>query len=83
MSCHRRGVEDARISRAFAPLGDAVVSVGFVPFVDAPAFIRAADVAMIPFEDTLINRAKSSVKLRRHDRAVWLLHDPGDIQIRR
>ncbi len=48
--------------RALAAHRDAVVSAGFVPFADVPAYIRAADVAVVPFADTLINRAKSSVK---------------------
>jgi glycosyltransferase involved in cell wall biosynthesis len=54
--------EDDAARRAFAKYGDAVTFVGFVPFADVPASIRAADVALLPFADTLINRAKSSVK---------------------
>lgn len=54
--------EDVTVSRAFTDLGDAVVVAGYVPFADIPAHIRAADVAIVPFADTLINRAKSSVK---------------------
>lgn len=53
---------DATIARAFADFGNAVVAPGVVPFADVPAHIRAADVAIVPFADTLINRAKSSVK---------------------
>jgi glycosyltransferase involved in cell wall biosynthesis len=54
--------EDGAVAHALAAHGDAVVSAGFVPFAGVPAYIRAANVAVVPFEDTLINRAKSSVK---------------------
>ena len=54
--------EENDVRRALAEHGDAVTFAGFVPFAEAPAYIRAADVALIPFADTLINRAKSSVK---------------------
>jgi glycosyltransferase involved in cell wall biosynthesis len=54
--------EDAAVHRALAGDGDAVVAAGFVPFSAVPAHIRAADVAIVPFADTLINRAKNSVK---------------------
>ncbi len=54
--------EDAHVRRALAVHGDAVTFAGFVPFADTAAYIRAADVAILPFADTLINRAKSSVK---------------------
>ncbi len=54
--------EDARARRALAAHGDAVTFAGFVPFTETAAYIRAADVAIVPFADTLINRAKSSVK---------------------
>jgi len=54
--------EDDRARRALAAHGDAVTFAGFVPFAETAAYIRAADVAILPFADTLINRAKSSVK---------------------
>ncbi|MHB8647567.1 MAG: glycosyltransferase family 4 protein [Thermomicrobiales bacterium] len=54
--------EDGHARRALAAYGEAVTFVGFVPFATVPAYIRAANVAVIPFADTLINRAKSSVK---------------------
>jgi glycosyltransferase involved in cell wall biosynthesis len=54
--------EDAHVARALADHREAVVTAGFVPFAEVSAYIRAADVAVVPFEDTLINRAKSSVK---------------------
>jgi glycosyltransferase involved in cell wall biosynthesis len=54
--------QEAQIAAALAPLGDAVVRAGFVPFAAVPAYLRAADVAIVPFDDTLINRAKCSVK---------------------
>ena len=54
--------EEAHARRALAEWDESVVFTGFVPFADVPAYIRAADVAILPFADTLINRAKSSVK---------------------
>ncbi|MDQ2784974.1 MAG: glycosyltransferase family 4 protein [Chloroflexota bacterium] len=54
--------EDAHVRRALSAYTDATTFAGFVPFAAVPAFIRAADVAILPFDDTLINRAKSSVK---------------------
>ena len=54
--------EDSAVAQALAEHRNAVVMAGFVPFAAVPAYIRAADVAVVPFEDTLINRAKSSVK---------------------
>ncbi len=54
--------EEQHVERAFAAHDDSVVTTGFVPFTEVPGSIRAADVAILPFADTLINRAKSSVK---------------------
>ena len=54
--------EDDTARRAFAPLGDAVRWAGNVPFAELPGYLRAADVAFVPFADTPINRAKCSVK---------------------
>jgi len=54
--------ENADARRALSEQNDATTFAGFVPFTELPVFIRAADVAVLPFADTLINRAKSSVK---------------------
>jgi len=54
--------DDAPVRRALSAHGASVTFTGFVPFAEVPASIRAADVAILPFDDTLINRAKSSVK---------------------
>lgn len=54
--------EDGAARGAFAPLGDATVWAGNVPFDALPGYLRAADVALVPFADTPINRAKCSVK---------------------
>lgn len=54
--------EDPAVRGVVREHGDAVVWSGIVPFDVVPAWLRAADVAVIPFEDTLINRAKCSVK---------------------
>ncbi len=44
-------------------LGDAVEFVGWVESEAAAAQFEAADVAIAPFDDTLVNRARSSMKL--------------------
>ncbi len=41
-----------------------VTYFGWVPPADLPAYFARADVAIYPFDDTLINRAKCAVKLR-------------------
>ncbi len=53
---------EGSVAAAFARFGDGVVRAGFVPFEAVPAYLRAADVAVVPFDDTLVNRAKCSVK---------------------
>ena len=54
--------EETHVRRALSEHGASVTFAGFVPFAEVPTSIRAADVAVLPFADTLINRAKSSVK---------------------
>ena len=54
--------QDESIQYTLSALSDAVVWAGVVSFAELPGYLRAADVAIVPFEDTLINRAKSSVK---------------------
>jgi len=44
-------------------LAPAVCKVGWVPLEDVPDYIAAADLAIYPFDDNLVNRAKCSVKL--------------------
>jgi glycosyltransferase involved in cell wall biosynthesis len=41
-----------------------VTYLGWVPSADLPAYFARADVAIYPFDDTLVNRAKCAVKLR-------------------
>jgi glycosyltransferase involved in cell wall biosynthesis len=57
--------QDARFDQlvAQAGLADSVVRAGWVPEAELPGFFRAADVAIYPFDDTLVNRAKCAVKL--------------------
>jgi len=59
-----RGEEERLLARASAlGIGDAVALRGWIEPADAPAVFAAADVAILPFDDTLINRAKSTAKL--------------------
>ncbi len=48
---------------ADAPLVRDVTYAGWVPADTLPAYFARADVAIYPFDDTLINRAKCAVKL--------------------
>jgi glycosyltransferase involved in cell wall biosynthesis len=40
-----------------------VITVGYVPETQLPSYLAVGDVALYPMEDTLINRAKSPVKV--------------------
>ena len=42
---------------------NAVAMAGWVPADELPAYFAAVDVALLPLDDTLINRARCSVKL--------------------
>lgn len=55
----------ARLQSLAADLGVAqhVVFVGWVDHQRVPAYLAAADVALYPYRDTLINRAKCSIKI--------------------
>ncbi len=44
-------------------LGDCVHFTGWVPYDDLPLYFHAADVAVHPYDDTLISRTKCSIKL--------------------
>ncbi|MDO8672121.1 MAG: VanZ family protein [Dehalococcoidia bacterium] len=57
--------EEAEMQRLAAERGLAsqVVNAGWVEPADLPYFFAMADVAIYPFDDTLINRTKCSVKL--------------------
>jgi glycosyltransferase involved in cell wall biosynthesis len=44
-------------------LGDSVTVLGRVPEEQLPAVLSSGDIALYPMEDTLLNRAKSPVKL--------------------
>ena len=46
-----------------AGMADRVSIAGWVELADLPAYLHAGDVALYPFDDTLINRARNSVKL--------------------
>ncbi len=54
--------EFARLCRQ-AGLNDAVEMAGWVTAADLPGCFARADVALYPFDDILVNRAKCSVKL--------------------
>ena len=56
---------DARFDQLVreAYLEDVTVRTGWVSMQELPAYLAAADVAIYPFDDTLINRSKCAVKL--------------------
>jgi len=57
--------EEERLSELMreAGLADRLVYVDWVETDELPAYFAAADVAIYPYDDTLINRTKCSVKL--------------------
>lgn len=57
--------DDLRFDRLVAEtgLGARVVRAGWVPLERLPDYFAAADVALYPLDDTLVNRAKCAVKL--------------------
>ena len=61
---HGLGGEDAALHAAarLAGLDAAITQLPWVEWADLPATLAAGDVAILPYADTLINRAKCSVK---------------------
>ena len=57
--------DDARFDRLIAEEGLAasVIHAGWVAQEELPDYFAAADVALYPFDDTLVNRAKCAMKL--------------------
>jgi glycosyltransferase involved in cell wall biosynthesis len=56
--------EEKKLREMAQPYGiaDKIISTGFVEPGDLPGLLRCGDVALYPFDDTLINRARCSVK---------------------
>jgi glycosyltransferase involved in cell wall biosynthesis len=44
-------------------LDDAVIFTGWIDHLKVPAYLAAADVAIYPYRDSLVNRAKCSIKI--------------------
>ena len=44
-------------------LGEAVLFTGWLDHAEVPAYLAAADVAVYPYRDSLVNRAKCSIKV--------------------
>jgi len=64
-------------------LGKAVVlSQGFVPFADMPRHLASVEAAALPFRDTRVNRAKSSLTLLEcmATGLAVVTHDVGDVK---
>jgi glycosyltransferase involved in cell wall biosynthesis len=58
-----RGEEEAMFAEAGrAGLADAITHLPWVEWAELPATLAAGDVAILPYDDTLLNRAKCSVK---------------------
>ncbi len=55
--------ETLKIKLSEANLSEYVRFVGWVTMEQLPSYFQAADVAIFPYDDTLINRTKCSVKL--------------------
>jgi glycosyltransferase involved in cell wall biosynthesis len=60
-----RGNEEERLVAASLKkgFGDALVMAGWVEPAELPDYLAAGDVAIYPFADTLVNRAKCPAKL--------------------
>lgn len=59
---HGEEADFLRLARSRG-VADRVVPVGWVPAEELPDYFHAADVALYPLDDTLLNRAKCPVKL--------------------
>jgi glycosyltransferase involved in cell wall biosynthesis len=57
------GLEPLRSQVKKLGLSDAVVFTGWVDHQQVPAYLSAADVALYPYRDSLVNRAKCSIKI--------------------
>jgi len=60
----RNTQHETRITHHVSRLTHDVVYCGWVPTESLPGYFAQADVAIYPFDDTLVNRAKCAVKLR-------------------
>lgn len=57
------GLPRLRDIAAHAQLGEAVILTGWVDHAAVPAYLAAADAAIYPYRDSLVNRAKCSIKV--------------------
>ena len=57
------GLSRLQARAAEAQLGDAVIFTGWIDHADVPAYLAAADAAVYPYRDSLVNRAKCSIKV--------------------
>jgi glycosyltransferase involved in cell wall biosynthesis len=57
------GLAHLRSLTAELDLGEVVTFTGWIDQQDIPAYLAAADVAIYPYRDTLVNRAKCSIKI--------------------
>jgi glycosyltransferase involved in cell wall biosynthesis len=57
------GLDRLRAMVAQRGLCDSVVFAGWVDHLDVPAYLAAADAAIYPYRDSLVHRAKCSIKI--------------------
>jgi glycosyltransferase involved in cell wall biosynthesis len=57
------GLERLRVLAADLALHDSVLFTGWIEHQHVPAHLATADIAIYPYRDTLINRAKCSIKI--------------------
>jgi glycosyltransferase involved in cell wall biosynthesis len=57
------GVPLLRERAATAGMAERLVFTGWVDHLETPAYLAAADLALYPYHDTLVNRAKSPSKI--------------------
>lgn len=57
------GIDRLRSLAEEMRLGETVIFVGWIEHDKVPAYLAAADAAIYPYRDTLVNRAKCSIKI--------------------
>jgi glycosyltransferase involved in cell wall biosynthesis len=57
------GLDSLRSLASDLSLGESVIFTGWIDHAHIPAYLSTANVAIYPYRDTLINRAKCSIKI--------------------
>jgi len=74
------GLDRLRTLATELRLADAVIFTGWIDHVNVPAYLAAADVAIYPYRDTLINRASRADVALLHDKVKELTGEMGNFE---